>query len=217
MVFPAAAPTGGKRRHKHRDTELFPPRITYPPQWTIGRWAALDVLFPRKTPRARPYRAYTGPIECVIRGDSVFLRHPLDHRLWNGGCFGHALLSRGPAVFARRNPHLIPLDSNGAPQDPETVSLMQEECVFLALSFSCLRVFVAPDPRPLNTPVSFPELLRRAADLVPVHVAFSDIANPSLAQSLSLLLRCVVYHHYRSCGWIVKNGLKFGADYGMLF
>ncbi|KAK5683075.1 tRNA splicing endonuclease subunit sen2 [Elasticomyces elasticus] len=40
-------------------------------------------------------------------------------------------------------------------------------------------------------------------------------ANPQLppAPDSTFLLNYVVYHHFRSLGWVVRPGLKFGADY----
>jgi len=38
----------------------------------------------------------------------------------------------------------------------------------------------------------------------------NNINNPADA----FILKYVVYHYYRSQGWIVKEGIKYGVDYG---
>ncbi|KAK5728541.1 tRNA splicing endonuclease subunit sen2 [Elasticomyces elasticus] len=51
--------------------------------------------------------------------------------------------------------------------------------------------------------------------LTPQHPTLSSSANPQLppAPDSTFLLNYVVYHHFRSLGWVVRPGLKFGADY----
>lgn len=71
----------------------------------------------------------------------------------------------------------------------EKLQLMPVEAMFLSYAVPVLKI-------------KLPEL---TASLVPELTSFNDIKK--------LLHQYVAYHHYRSKGWCVRSGIKFGCEY----
>ncbi|KAF9258886.1 hypothetical protein L218DRAFT_934213 [Marasmius fiardii PR-910] len=112
-------------------------------------------------------------------------------------------------------------------QDAEHLQLTLCEAFFLAWNLDCLTII---DPRTviiiLAAPFRFSSLL-----IISQHESFTleqlwttlqhinlapPIPNspvPPLQFDNPFLVNYVVYHHYRSLGWVVKNGLKFCVDF----
>ncbi|CAK5273872.1 unnamed protein product [Mycena citricolor] len=108
-----------------------------------------------------------------------------------------------PASMSAESPELVPPPVEDSPaakeeeaeeeplEDLEHLQLTLPEAFFLMWNFDCLaiedpnsvRVFLPPRP--------------------PVDLQFD---NP-------FLINYIVYHHYRSLGWVVRGGIKFCVDY----
>ena len=89
-----------------------------------------------------------------------------------------------------------------------------------------------PSSQTLTVVLSKNEYIEEALELLPVEALFLSFALPVIDIPASQLLRTlvkdfeeysdpldrlllnyVVYHHYRSHGWCVRSGIKFGCDY----
>lgn len=91
-------------------------------------------------------------------------------------------------------------------ENEEHLQLSNEETFFLVYGLGVLQVF----DRDTNT-------------VIPTSNLFSLLCNHSYFPSRDLttqwkpddpfLLSYVVYHHFRSLGWVVRSGVKFGTDY----
>ena len=75
---------------------------------------------------------------------------------------------------------------------PETLNLLLEEAVFLNYGLGCLYVFDIHGQKSLSC---------------------SDFWLLCVECDSRFVQRYVTYHHFRSKGWIVKSGLKFGGDF----
>ncbi|KAE8145948.1 hypothetical protein BDV25DRAFT_59000 [Aspergillus avenaceus] len=102
-------------------------------------------------------------------------------------------------------------DEHGAEDEPllnneEHLQLSNEEAFFLVYGLGALQVY---DDK-LNAPLSVPSLL----SLFCQHSRFPP-CHPSSDLDLDdpFMISYVVYHHFRSLGWVVRSGVKFGVDY----
>lgn len=107
-----------------------------------------------------------------------------------------------------------------APQAQETelinqehLQLTLEEAFFLAYGLGVLSIHHSPPSKAqsplltLNLPI--PEFF----NICRQHSTFPTSPLPNLAPDDPFLLHYVVYHHYRSLGWVVRPGVKFSCDY----
>lgn len=94
-------------------------------------------------------------------------------------------------------------------EDLEHLQLMNEEAFFLTFGLGCLDVFpegeesiASSDPL---TIMQMWELFCRA----------SIVGKPdqTIRADNPFILSYVVYHHFRSLGWVVRSGIKFCADW----
>lgn len=99
----------------------------------------------------------------------------------------------------------------------EHTQLQREEAFFLALSFDSLQVCIPNDDDPsgdgyiaLST-LDLWELFLRAS--LPRYSPFASASVSKLRPDNPFVLSYVVYHHYRSLGWVVRNGVKFCVDW----
>ena len=105
-------------------------------------------------------------------------------------------------------PPPIPL---GPIPNREHLQLSPVEAFFLTYALGVLTIH-QPDSQ---TPVSTAQLLA----LFCTHSTFPPLpttnpnANPRLTPSNPFLISYAVYHHFRSLGWVVRSGIKFGVDY----
>ncbi|KAK5081094.1 tRNA splicing endonuclease subunit sen2 [Exophiala xenobiotica] len=92
-------------------------------------------------------------------------------------------------------------------KNQEHLQVSLEEAFFLSFSLGVLDVYPSHDSSEPLPPTSLLSLFRR-------HSYFP-------ARSLSIreepddpfMVSYAVYHHYRSMGWVVRSGVKFGVDY----
>lgn len=91
-------------------------------------------------------------------------------------------------------------------ENQEHLQLSNEETFFLVYGLGVLQVF----DRETNTVIP-------ATSLFPLFCNHSYFPPRDLAAQLKsddpFLLSYVVYHHFRSLGWVVRSGVKFGTDY----
>lgn len=89
-------------------------------------------------------------------------------------------------------------------EDQEHLQLTLEEALFLQFGFGVLEVF---DPF-TRKPLSSHDLLT----ICRLSSEFGPQSQVSMPDD-SFMLSYVVYHHFRSLGWVVRSGIKFGVDY----
>ncbi|KAI9013004.1 hypothetical protein BC832DRAFT_274837 [Gaertneriomyces semiglobifer] len=155
--------------------------------------------------------------------------HVLGLGLWRGGFFGKATLSRGEPTWQSR----LSDDTQGQPKgeslatsrrlqrraqkqstgsharnvllrqaltvDPERYQLMPEEAFFLA---HCLGILAVKESEE-GCILSAAELWKRQR----------NINSETTDVSKEFAVRYAAYHYYRSRGWVVKSGIKFGTDF----
>ncbi|KAJ5379013.1 SEN2 subunit of tRNA-splicing endonuclease [Penicillium cosmopolitanum] len=98
------------------------------------------------------------------------------------------------------------LDIEDILENQEHLQISNEEAFFLVYGLGVLRVFDREQNTVIPTSNLLP-LLRRNS-YFPPHAEASEL-NPDDPFMLSY----VVYHHFRSLGWVVRSGVKFGTDY----
>lgn len=90
-------------------------------------------------------------------------------------------------------------------EDQEYLQLSPEEAFFLSYTLGVLTVFDPITNQPLSTTSLFSQL-RSSSYYPPVQLSSLRTDDP-------FLLRYVVYHHFRSLGWVLRGGSKFSVDY----
>jgi tRNA-splicing endonuclease subunit Sen2 len=122
-------------------------------------------------------------------------------------------------------------------KDQEHLQLTLEEAFYLSFSLGVLSVVpdhcvdvkeIVHEPYPTwyllrlyalhaNSPVDEAEALKLQNALQQLHngsgIAPSMSSIPSVEPDNSFILRYVVFHHFRSLGWVVRPGIKFAVDY----
>ncbi|CAE6527220.1 unnamed protein product [Rhizoctonia solani] len=93
------------------------------------------------------------------------------------------------------------------PEDVEHLQLTLQEAYFLSHYLGCLRI-LDPENGQYVTPRSLlSRLLSASTSPFPEHPPETPRPdNP-------FLVNYIVYHHYRSLGWVVRGGIKFCVDY----
>jgi tRNA-splicing endonuclease subunit Sen2 len=93
-------------------------------------------------------------------------------------------------------------------ENQEHLQLTCEEAFFLSYGLGVLEVRSPSDST--SSPFSTFELLRQF-----VQVSTFPRAPPTavIAPDSQFMLNYVVYHHFRSLGWVVRPGVKFSVDY----
>ncbi|OCB86421.1 hypothetical protein A7U60_g6541 [Sanghuangporus baumii] len=95
-------------------------------------------------------------------------------------------------------------------EDMEHLQLTLQEAFFLIWTMDCLTLLDPTSQEPLSLQriwrafqaVNYPDfIISRSLDIQPAR-----FDNP-------FLIHYVVFHHYRSLGWVIKNGIKFCVDY----
>ena len=90
-------------------------------------------------------------------------------------------------------------------KNQEHIQLTLEEAFFLSYALGALTVL---DPE-TNAPISNEDLFYLARKTS----YFPPQANPSLSPDDPFMINYVVYHHFRSLGWVLRSGVKFSVDY----
>ena len=90
-------------------------------------------------------------------------------------------------------------------RDQEHFQLTMEEAFFLSYALGALTIFDSTT----KAPIPNQELISlfRKTSYYPPH------SNPSLSSDDPFMINYVVYHHFRSLGWVVRGGIKFSMDY----
>ncbi len=100
-----------------------------------------------------------------------------------------------------------PDSTNSSIQNQEHLQLTPSEAFFLTYALGILSIYPSPFPD-ASSPLSPSHLL---------HLFRSSSYTPPTTSSLRpddpFLLSYVTYHHFRSLGWVVRPGLKFGVDW----
>ena len=105
-------------------------------------------------------------------------------------------------------------------EDVEHLQLTFQEAFFLLWNLDCLSVL---DPHTVCVAPSLQQirptcLKQTVMSLQNIWIAFQTahlppVPNQPLQFDNPFLVNYVVYHHYRSLGWVVKGGIKFCVDY----
>lgn len=90
-------------------------------------------------------------------------------------------------------------------KNQEHFQLTKEEAFFLSYTLGALTVH---DPI-TNAPIPNDKLF----ELFRQNASFPPLSGPSVSPDDSFMLNYVVYHHYRSLGWVVRGGSKFSCDF----
>lgn len=98
---------------------------------------------------------------------------------------------------------LLELTEEEMPENMEHLQLTLQEAFFLCWGVGCLRITNPETQEPLPTPDVWRTFLSSPLPFSPLPKR-SD--NPFLVQY-------VVYHHFRSLGWVIRSGIKFCVDY----
>ncbi|CAG8841680.1 16253_t:CDS:2, partial [Gigaspora margarita] len=146
-------------------------------------------------------------------------------RLWMQGFFGKGNLSRSEPTFEWRNEkkgknastsitnnedrkEIIDVNDK-AISIQEHLQLTTEEAFFLCFGLGCLEIYDANDN--LMTTHDCWNAFRTSSVSNITPNALQD--SPLTQLDNPFILRYVVYHYFRSLGWVVKGGMKFGCDY----
>ncbi len=87
----------------------------------------------------------------------------------------------------------------------EHLQLTSEEAFFLAYGLGVLEIWNDESTTPLSNLTLF-QTFRQQSYFPPRQPAQLEMDDP-------FLLSYVVYHHFRSLGWVIRPGIKFGVDY----
>ena len=90
-------------------------------------------------------------------------------------------------------------------KDEEHLQLTCEEALFLNYGLGVLEINVVESSETISTDVLF-SLFRQYSYFPPREAQDLQPDDP-------FLISYVVYHHYRSLGWVVRSGIKFAVDY----
>jgi tRNA-splicing endonuclease subunit Sen2 len=90
-------------------------------------------------------------------------------------------------------------------EEQEHFQLTLEEAFFLSYSLGALTILDPVTKSPIPNKDLF-NLFRKSS-------YFPPLTHPSLAADDPFMLNYVVYHHFRSLGWVVRGGVKFAVDF----
>jgi tRNA-splicing endonuclease subunit Sen2 len=99
-------------------------------------------------------------------------------------------------------------------QDLEHLQLTPEEAFFLTYALGVLDVVPGDSSNDYQPPKPY-----SASEMLRLHCAYASSASPESALSIRIapdnpfILKYVVYHHFRSLGWVPRPGVKFAVDY----
>lgn len=97
------------------------------------------------------------------------------------------------------------LDEDMVIEDQEHFQLTMEEAFFLSYGLGALTILDPVTKSAISNQDLF-ALFRKSS-------YFPPLSNPSLSTDDPFLVNYVVYHHFRSLGWVVRGGTKFSVDY----
>lgn len=96
----------------------------------------------------------------------------------------------------------------------ETMQLTLHETLFLSVALDALDVY-APSEQGVKTLIPKAKVLHTILSLFPDTTSeqASTMTTGGPTPRQSFMIGYAVYHHYRSLGWTVKSGIKFGVDW----
>lgn len=112
---------------------------------------------------------------------------------------------KSPGSFPLPEPEQVHTPPPGQ-RNQEHLNISLEEAFFLSYGLGVLNVY-CDDSDTVLPPASLLALFRRHSYHPP-----RSLSIPSSPDD-PFMLSYVVYHHYRSLGWVVRSGVKFGVDY----
>lgn len=101
-------------------------------------------------------------------------------------------------------PELV-MDEDMVIEDKEHFQLTMEEAFFLSYGLGALTILDPVSKSAISNQDLF-SLFRKSS-------YFPPVSNPGLSTDDPFLVNYVVYHHFRSLGWVVRGGTKFSVDY----
>ncbi|KAJ5442055.1 tRNA-splicing endonuclease [Penicillium cf. griseofulvum] len=121
-------------------------------------------------------------------------------------------LSTSPSSLQLPDPAVDNLDPDDFPNE-EHLQLSNEEAFFLAYSLGALQIYDAPlksGEVQTTLPTTTSALLQQFCNhsFQPAR----DV-SASLQPDDPFMISYTVYHHFRSLGWVIRSGVKFGTDY----
>ncbi|KAF9978307.1 tRNA splicing endonuclease subunit sen2 [Actinomortierella ambigua] len=102
-------------------------------------------------------------------------------------------------------------------EDMEHLQLSLEEAFFLVFAIEAIAVYTSlstSSDKGADPPMTIRECWSRfamASSAKDRHIAFKDSVPCGWENPFTI--RYVAYHHFRSHGWVVKDGLKYGVDF----
>ncbi|KAJ5603128.1 hypothetical protein N7537_006084 [Penicillium hordei] len=121
-------------------------------------------------------------------------------------------LSTSPSSLQVPDSVVDSLDVDDFPNE-EHLQLSNEEAFFLAYSLGALQIYDSPlkseEDQPIS-PITTSALLQKFC-----HHSFQPArdGSASLQPDDPFMTSYAVYHHFRSLGWVIRSGVKFGTDY----
>ncbi|QRW17064.1 tRNA intron endonuclease, catalytic C-terminal domain [Rhizoctonia solani] len=94
-----------------------------------------------------------------------------------------------------------------APEDMEHLQLTLQEAFFLANYLACLRILDPQNGQYIPSRSLLFTFLSISAS------PFPNLPTETPRSDNPFLFNYIVYHHYRSLGWVVRGGIKFCVDY----
>lgn len=104
------------------------------------------------------------------------------------------------------NLHNNTVKDAGAIHNEEHLQLSLEEAYFLVYGLGVLEVYNNTRTEAIPTDTLF-DLFRRHSYFPSLH------SSKEVQPDDPFMLSYAVYHHFRSLGWVVRSGVKFGVDY----
>jgi len=90
-------------------------------------------------------------------------------------------------------------------KEQEHLQVTLEEAFFLSYALGALKILDPETKSPISNEDLF-YLFRKTS-------FFPPQANYSLSPDDPFMINYIVYHHFRSLGWVVRSGIKFSCDY----
>lgn len=160
-----------------------------------------------KLDRAAAIAAVAAEAEAIFETEGRVIKPAL-----SGPAIPSAATWRPPPSLAEPPATPSPQDEEPLELEPlvdvEHLQLTLQEAFFLAWNLDCLTI---TDPH-TNDPMTLKELWTACQV---AHLSATISANPDPPRQFDnpFLIHYIVYHHYRSLGWVVKGGIKFCVDY----
>lgn len=122
-----------------------------------------------------------------------------------GSLLGEPMGNDETPVLLSENPSGPPTVKADSFKNQEHLQLTLEEAFFLTYGLGVLTVTCPAIPDPM--------LNSNMLNLFRQNSYFPPIASSSLRPDDPFLTSYIVYHHFRSLGWVVRPGIKFAVDY----